>query len=57
MANAVAGKADDILQGVTKKSKKNAVAMNLNLFMVVYVLPALGKYDGESVKPLARTDC
>ena len=52
MANAVAGKADDILQGVTKKSKKNAVAMNLNLFMVVYVLPALGKYDGESVKPL-----
>ena len=44
MANAVAGKADDILQGVTKKSKKNAVAMNLNLFMVVFnFLPTSSK--------------
>ncbi len=52
MANAVVDKAVKILASVTRKAKKSEMAMNLNLFMVVYVLPAFGKYDGECVEPM-----
>lgn len=54
MANAVADHADQLLQAEPKKSKKSALGMNLNLFMVVYVLPALGKYNGDCVAPLTE---
>lgn len=52
MAEAVAEKAFSILENEKKKSKKNALSMNLNLFMVVYLLPSLQKYDGQCVQPL-----
>ena len=54
MANAVVDKAVVILGSVTRKAKKSEMAMNLNLFMVVYVLPAFGKYDGECVEPMTE---
>ena len=54
MAGAVAEKAVLILGSEKKKAKKAERSMNLNLFMVIYVLPALQKYDGECVKPLVE---
>ena len=47
MAEAVAGKAVSLLGREKKKAKKAQVSMNLNLFMVVYFLPSLKKYDGQ----------
>ena len=52
MAEAVAGKAVSLLGREKKKAKKVQVSMNLNLFMVVYFLPSLKKYDGQCVRPL-----
>ncbi len=36
-----------------KKSKKEALMMEYNMCMVVYVLPGILKFDGNSSKPLA----
>lgn len=52
MASAVTGTAAELLNKVTKKSKKHEMVMNLNLFMVVYILPSLKKYNGQCVQPL-----
>ena len=52
MAEAVSGKAVSLLGREKKKAKKVQLSMNLNLFMVVYFLPSLKKYDGQCVQPL-----
>ena len=52
MASAVTGNALKLFNNVAKKSKKHEMVMNLNLFMVVYVLPSLKKYNGNCVQPM-----
>jgi len=51
MANAVVESAVSAADEVKKKSKKNAKMIDLNLCMVVYVLPGILKYGGESAQP------
>lgn len=52
MANAVVESAVSAIDAVTRKRKKDAKLIDMNLCMVVYVLPGILKYGGESAKPL-----
>lgn len=52
MASAIVSHATILLNNVTKKSKKHEMLMNLNLFMVVYILPSMNKFNGNCVQPL-----
>lgn len=54
MASAISGKGAALSGAVTKKSQKGAVNMNLNLFMVVYILPSLNRFNGHCVKPMTE---
>lgn len=42
------------VQKIAKKNKREAKLMDANLCMVVYVLPGILKYAGESAKPLTE---
>lgn len=53
MAEELVNEAESRLAECKKKSKKDALMMEYNLCMVVYVLPAILKFAGNSSKPLA----
>lgn len=52
MAKAPVDHASSVLDSISQKRKKDAKLIDLNLCMVVYVLPAILKYEGECSKPL-----
>ncbi len=51
VAKAIASQAESIRSRETKRRKKDAVQMNLNLYMVSYFLPALSEYYRQYVGP------
>lgn len=52
MAGAVADKGAEIYDQEKKKSKKLSVSMNLNLYMVVYILPSFDHFKGQCSQPM-----
>ena len=52
MAGAVADKGAEIYDQEKKKSKKLSVSMNLNLYMVVYILPSFEHFKGQCSQPM-----
>lgn len=54
MAEALKNAGAARIAGIQKKHKIDGAMMDMNLCMVVYVLPAILKYGGESSKPLTE---
>lgn len=52
MADAAVNSAVNLINGSGKKRKQSEKLIDLNLCMVVYVLPGILEYGGESAKPL-----
>lgn len=54
MANALVETADEKIQAQGKKNNQEKLLMDYNLYMAVYVLPAILEFHGESSKPLTE---
>ena len=54
MANALVETADEKVKAQGKKNNQDKLLMDYNLYMAVYVLPAILEFHGQSSKPLTE---